>query len=246
MGPRFDVLDVPVEAGLAALRHLSPGSPVAVRGGRMWLLLAPGSADELPGLLEWLEWAPLSPFLDLTALGPGSTLEAPLPPARFLAGPTGSSGNGPAGPSSDGLRGPRGGCWGESPGEAPAGPYTDHRGQSAGVGAADAVRGRPEASAVTRPATTRSADPGAGDVRPTGAGPGGTWAAGAGRSASQGAAVWLRPPVPGCEVEASLPTMSALGGDAGTPDLVRVVETVATQCHRIRLRRACAQPLAFS
>ena len=74
----------------------------------------------------------------------------------------------------------------------------------------------------------------------------------------QGAAVWLRPPEPGCEVEASLPTLSALGGGGGAPDLVRVVDTVATQCHRLRLRRAVHaatpvagtagrdQPLAFS
>ena len=33
----------------------------------------------------------------------------------------------------------------------------------------------------------------------------------------QGAAVWLRPPEPGCEVEASLPTLSALGGRVGAP-----------------------------
>ncbi|MFE4670416.1 hypothetical protein ACFRI7_35415 [Streptomyces sp. NPDC056716] len=62
----------------------------------------------------------------------------------------------------------------------------------------------------------------------------------------QGAAVWLRPPEPGCEVEASLPTLSAVGGVGGAPDLVRLVDTVATHCHRIRLRRSCAQALAFS
>ncbi|OUC87808.1 hypothetical protein CA983_41405 [Streptomyces swartbergensis] len=66
-----------------------------------------------------------------------------------------------------------------------------------------------------------------------------------GRFGSQGAAVWLRPPEPGCEVEASLPTLSALGGGGDAPDLVRLVNTVATQCHRVRLRRACAQPPAL-
>ncbi|MFF5519144.1 hypothetical protein [Streptomyces coeruleorubidus] len=66
-----------------------------------------------------------------------------------------------------------------------------------------------------------------------------------GRFGSQGAAVWLRPPEPGCEVEASLPTLSALGGGGEAPDLVRLVNTVATQCHRLRLRRACAQPPAL-
>ncbi|GAP52333.1 SCO3374 family protein, partial [Streptomyces azureus] len=67
VGVRYDVLDVPAEAGHAALRHLGPRSPVAVLGDRMRLLVAPGSAEELPGLLEWLEWGTLP--LDLTAIG---------------------------------------------------------------------------------------------------------------------------------------------------------------------------------
>ncbi|MFE6282337.1 SCO3374 family protein [Streptomyces sp. NPDC057877] len=158
VGPRFDVLDVPVEAGRTALRRLAPGSPVAVQGDRMRLLVAPGSADEMPGLLEWLEWGPLLPGLDLVAVGAGAggVMEAP------------------------GVPGP--------------GP-----------------------------------EPGA--------------------EKPQGAAVWLRPPLPGCEVEASLPTLSAMGGAVGAgraPDLVRLVDTVAAACHRVRLRRACAQALAFS
>ncbi|MFG2950896.1 SCO3374 family protein [Streptomyces adustus] len=160
-GLRFDVLDVPAEAGLAALRHLAPDSPVALKGDRMRLLTAVGSAEELPGLLDWLEWGALAP--DLVALGAGGHTEAPLPPG---SGPTG-------GPqiSSDGCR------------------------------------------------------------------------------PLQGAAVWLRPPVPGREVEASLPTLSAVGGGGGgrgAPDLARLVDTVATRCHRARLRRAGVQPLAFS
>ncbi|WP_159771191.1 SCO3374 family protein [Streptomyces sp. HM190] len=163
-GLRFDVLDVPAPAGFAALRHLGPvpgpGSPVALRGGRIWLLVAAGGAEEVPGLLEWLDWGGLD--LDLTAVGTGGRIEAP----------------------------------------APAGGATGRGGMPEGTG-------------------------------------------------SQGAAVWLRPPEPGREVEASLPTMSALGGAAGTPDLVRVVDTVATHCHRVRLRRAStgpseSQPLAFS
>ncbi|MFE4408436.1 SCO3374 family protein [Streptomyces sp. NPDC093064] len=158
VGRRFDVLDVPAEAGHAALRHLGPGSPVALRGDRMRLLMAAGSAEELPGLLEWLEWGPSALGLDLVALGAGALMDAPPPP-----------GAGPLGP---------------------------------------------------RP------------VNP-------------GRSGSQGAAVWLRPPGSGCEVEASLPTLSAVGGGGGTPDLVRLVDTVATHVHRIRLRRACAQPFPF-
>ncbi|MFF3208787.1 SCO3374 family protein [Streptomyces sp. NPDC002962] len=157
VGERFDVLDVPAEAGLAALRRLAPGSPVAVRGDRMRLLVAAGGAEEVPGILQWLEWGALP--LDLTAIGAGELIEAPLPPADRSQG-------------------------------------------------RDADLNRP------------------GPV--------------------QGAAVWLRPPVAGCEAEASLPTMSALGGVGGAPDLVRLLDTLATHCHRVRLRRASAQPLAFS
>lgn len=119
----------------------------------MWLLVAAGSAEELPGLLDWLEWGSLA--LDLTAIGAGGSIEAPLPPG------------------------------------VPEGPLTA-----------------------------------------------------AGGTGTQGAAVWLRPPEPGCEVEPSLPTLSAVGGVGGAPDLVRLVDTMATQCHRVRLRRAGAQPLA--
>ena len=169
-GLRFDVLDVPVEAGAAALWRLGPDSPVAVRGDRMRLLVAAGSAEELPGLLDWLEWGALAPTLDLVALGADGQMEAPPFPGVSPAGAP-------------------------LPGAGPA------EGQSLPAG-----RSRP----------------------------------------LQGAAVWLRPPEPGCEVEASLPTMPAVGGVGDAPDLVRLVDTVATQCHRVRLRRSCAQPLAFS
>ncbi|MDX3579252.1 SCO3374 family protein [Streptomyces sp. FL07-04A] len=154
-GERFDVLDVPAEAGRAGLRRLTPASPVAVRGDRMLLLMAAGCAEEVPGILEWLEWGALP--LGLTALGAGGLIEAPWPAGR---------------------------------------------------------------------APDRATGPDRGPV--------------------QGAAVWLRPPVAGCEVEASLPTMSALGGVGNAPDLVRLVDTLATHCHRVRLLGACAQPLAFS
>jgi hypothetical protein len=164
-GLRFDVLDVPAEAGLAALRHLGPDSPVAVCADRIWLLVAAGSAEELPGVLDWLEWGALAP--DIVPIGTGGTIPAPAPPRGHASAPD---------------REP-----------------TGHRLNDL----------------VPFPGTF------------------------------QGAA-WLRPPVPGREVEASLPTLSALGGVSDAPDLVRVVDTVATQCHRIRLRRAGAQPLAFS
>ncbi|WP_328749407.1 SCO3374 family protein [Streptomyces sp. NBC_00285] len=168
LGLRFDVLDVPVEAGRAALRHLTGASPVALRGNRMELLVAAGGTEELPGLLDWLEWGTLA--LDLRAIGAGGVLEAPLPP-------------------------------------------------EGGVGAGGLVDRSPAAEAGREEGTRRPLVPG----RP---------------GAPQGAAVWLRPPEPGCEVEASLPTVSALGGGGGAPDLVRVVDTVATQCHRLRLRHA--------
>lgn len=166
-GLRFDVLDVPAEAGAAALRHLAPGSPVAVRGDRMRLLVAAGSAEELPGVLDWLEWGPLA--LDLEVLGAGGAMEAPVPPGGARVG----------------------------------------------------------------------RQPGPGDPARTGS--------------VQGAA-WLRPPVPGGEVEVSLPALPAMGSPKDAPDLVRLVDTVAVRCHRIRLRRldagppACRrnQPLAFS
>ncbi|MES9520987.1 SCO3374 family protein [Streptomyces capoamus] len=174
-GVRFDVLDVPAEAGAQALRHLAPASPVALRGDRMHVLVAAGGAEELPGLLDWLEWGGVR--LDLRVLGAGDTLEAPLPPA---------------------------------------------------------------VTAAPRPG------------RPMPSGPGS-----APRDRVQGAAVWLRPPEPGREVEPSLPAMpgvSPVGRAKSAPDLVRLVDTVAAHCHRVRLRRPSAghpagrrdQPLAFS
>ncbi|MEV5105597.1 SCO3374 family protein [Streptomyces massasporeus] len=182
VGVRYDVLDVPAEAGHAALRRLASGSPVALHGGRMLFLVAAGSAEELPGLLEWLDWGALS--LDLEAIGAGGLMEAPSPPL----------------PQGDGT-----------------------------------VPPVPHGEGVVPPArASRTAVPCEAGVPP----------APRGRVGSQGAAVWLRPPEPGCEVEASLPTLSALGGGGGAPDLVRLVNTVATQCHRVRLRRACAQPPA--
>ncbi|MET8983089.1 SCO3374 family protein [Streptomyces sp. NPDC004539] len=145
-GRHFDVLEVPAGAGRAALGRIGPAAPVALRGDRMRFLVRAGGAEELPGLLRWLEWGAVA--LDLTAIGAGGSITAPLPP-------------------------------------------------------------------------------------------------GARRGTAQGAAVWLRPPVPGRE-ESSLPTMSAPRGDKGAPDLVRLVDTLATEVHRARLWSACAQPLAFS
>lgn len=173
-GIRFDVLELPAAAGRAALRHAGPKAPVALHGQTMRLFVAAGSADELPGLLDWLEWGNIP--LGLKGIGAGGLVDAPAPPG------------------------------------AP---------------------GRP------------------------------------------GAAVWLRAPEPGCPVEATLPSLTLpspappapasppapapapLPGTDGSgtdprsssaagPDLVRLVDTAATQCHRIRLRRPNNQPLAFS
>lgn len=54
---RWDALDVPAEAGDAVLSlpGAHPG-PAVRRGDRMLLLVPEGSAQELPGLLDWLEW----------------------------------------------------------------------------------------------------------------------------------------------------------------------------------------------
>lgn len=159
-GLRFDVLELPAVAGHAALRRVGRTGPVALTGQTMGLLVAPGSADELPGLLDWLEWGGVA--LTLTAVGTGGRIIAPAPPGWAAA-----------------RRGPPYGC----------GPRAAARG---GVGAPGPRRPREQ------------------------------------------------------------------GGDA--PDLVRLVDAVATECHRARLTRAgtgrpatgctadqpTVQPLAFS
>lgn len=140
-GLRFDVLELPATAGRGVLRRMSAATgPVALMGRRMRLLVAAGSAEELPGLLDWLEWGGIS--LDLAILGTDGRMTAPLPPGR-------------------------------------------------------------------------------------------------GGSGAPGAAVWLRPPVPGREVESSLPALrSAPWGGADAPCLVRLVAAAAAECHRVRLLSA--------
>ncbi|WP_405778262.1 SCO3374 family protein [Streptomyces sp. NBC_00859] len=138
-GLRFDVLDLPSDAGFALLRRAPVTGPVALCGSRIRLLVAAGSADELPGLLDWLEWGGIA--LDLAGIGAGGVIEAPVPP------------------------GPRGG---------------------------------------------------------------------------QGAARWLRPPEPGREVEPALPVFSRFGVRGTAPDLVRLVDAAATECHRARMVRIAA------
>ncbi|MFC6064652.1 SCO3374 family protein [Streptomyces ochraceiscleroticus] len=199
-GIRFDVLEMPADAGFATLRRAGRTGPVALgrSQGRPYssqepgepvlrLLVATGAADELPGVLEWLEWGSVG--LELTALGSGDLMPAPPPVA----------------------------------------PWT------------------PAAREATAPV------PAAGPGLPAGVGPWG--------------AAWVRPPEPGCDVEATLPSTGSgagLGGGGGVPrtsrmgrapDLVRLVSVAATECHRARLLRVRKgrtdrfrgdQPLAFS
>ncbi|MGC0338883.1 SCO3374 family protein [Streptomyces sp. SLBN-8D4] len=205
LGLRFDVLDVPAEAGRATLRHLAEASPVALWGDRMLLLVAAGSTEELPGLLDWLEWGTLA--LDLRAVGTGGVMQAPRPPEPWVGQLAEVSSGRSARPA---------------PGEE-ASLVPPSLPESTGL---LPRQSRKEPKAAKEP---RETSPATGSRRPLVLGRPG---------ALQGAAVWVRPPEPGCEVEASLPTMSALGGGGGAPDLVRVVNTVATHCHRLRLRRA--------
>ncbi|MEW2066430.1 SCO3374 family protein [Streptomyces sp. NPDC007346] len=154
-GVHFDVLELPAEAGRALLRRPVRTGPVLLSGARMGLLVAAGGADELPGLLDWLEWGQIA--LDLTAVGAGGRVMAPSP---------------------------RGGA------------------------------------------------------------------------GSPGAALWLRPPEPRQVPGSALPALTGFGSNGGdAPDLVRLVDAAATECHRVRLSRARAglrngspadQPLAFS
>ncbi|WP_340560280.1 hypothetical protein [Streptomyces sp. GSL17-111] len=63
----YDYLDLPLDAGLALLRRPVRTGPVewdAARA-RVRLRVPAGSAEELPGLLEWLDWGGVR--LDLSA-----------------------------------------------------------------------------------------------------------------------------------------------------------------------------------
>ncbi|MEJ8649751.1 SCO3374 family protein [Streptomyces sp. MS1.AVA.3] len=85
-GLRFDVLEMPADAGSAVLRRLPRTGPVALlRAGcdgkhagdrpKLLMLIAAGGAEELPGILEWLEWGALA--ADLTTRGTGDRMPAP-------------------------------------------------------------------------------------------------------------------------------------------------------------------------
>ncbi|MEU8758457.1 SCO3374 family protein [Streptomyces sp. NPDC048659] len=88
-GLRFDVLEMPAAAGRGVLRRMGADTgPVALMGRRMRLLVAAGSAEELPGLLEWLEWGGIT--LDLAALGADGRMAAPVPPGWSRSGSPGA------------------------------------------------------------------------------------------------------------------------------------------------------------
>lgn len=113
-----DALDVPAEAGHEVLgRFPAPRTgPVALAGHRMRFFVAPGSAEELPGLLDWLEWSGIP--LDLIPLcgreagyddGAPAWLRPPAPGGRHHVGaplslPAMTVGTHP-GPAADGRAG---------------------------------------------------------------------------------------------------------------------------------------------
>ena len=92
VGARFDIVEVPEEAGRLALRRLigygqaalAPG-PVALAGAdRCCFFVAPGARDDLPELLDWLDWGGID--LGLRARGAGDRIRVPAPD-RWLHDP---------------------------------------------------------------------------------------------------------------------------------------------------------------
>ena len=82
-----DVVSVPEAAGREALARLlgygqpavAPGPVALSAGGRVLFYVASGGAEDLPELLEWLDWGGVR--LDLTAV---SDRELTDPPVRWL------------------------------------------------------------------------------------------------------------------------------------------------------------------
>ncbi|WP_329456395.1 SCO3374 family protein [Streptomyces sp. NBC_01497] len=209
-GVVFDALELPARAGRAVVDRLDEAAradragcpagptgpvtgPVALSAdrSRMWVLLAPGSADEVPGLLDWLEWGGIA--LDLDALGAGRSVPAPVPPRWPVLATQGAA------------------VWLRPPGRVRGGRCGGHLDEESDGGASRSARPAPSGLPALRLCG------GAGGIGTTEIGTGGS------------------------------------GGDA--PDLVRLVDAAAAECHRIRLARGLArgiaaganpQPLAFS
>jgi hypothetical protein len=86
-GEQFDVVEVPEQAGRNAARRLleyrqaavSPGPVVLTAPGRCGFLVAPGAREDLPELLEWLDWGGIE--LGIRTFGPGERIPAPGPAA---------------------------------------------------------------------------------------------------------------------------------------------------------------------
>jgi len=87
-GTEFDVVEVPEEAGRRALRRLigygqaalAPGpvavcEPVSSGPARCCFFVAPGARDDLPELLDWLDWGGID--LGMRAYGAGDSVPAP-------------------------------------------------------------------------------------------------------------------------------------------------------------------------
>lgn len=96
-GTAFDVVSLPALFGRRVLERLwacGPGSgPVAVHRGRVLLLVAPGTAQRLPALLDWEEWARTIPPMLCHGKGDAVTVPPPYGPApeptdcRWLVAP---------------------------------------------------------------------------------------------------------------------------------------------------------------
>ena len=100
-GLRFDVLDcrprrVTRRCRAAAGTHRAGG---AGRGDRMRLLVAAGSAEELPGLLDWLEWGGVALDSDRPGRGRPDRRAGTARRGRRAAGSPGAAGVAAASPS---------------------------------------------------------------------------------------------------------------------------------------------------
>ena len=91
-GTDFDIVEVPEEAGRRALCRLigfgqaalAPGPVALTRTDRCGFFVAPGARDDLPELLDWLDWGGID--LGLYAYGAGDRIPAPGPD-RWLHDP---------------------------------------------------------------------------------------------------------------------------------------------------------------